>query len=55
MRASTMGEIVPIGMAQIGGGEIVPFEMAQFPNVVWSTSSWSSIWRGWFRRSTAGL
>lgn len=30
-------EIVPIGMAQIGGGEIVPFEMAQIPNVVVAT------------------
>ena len=30
-------EIVTIGMAQIGGGEIVPFEMAQIPNVVFAT------------------
>ncbi len=35
--AGAKSEFVPIGMAQIGTPEIVPFEMAQIPNVLFAT------------------
>lgn len=38
---SAYGEIVPIKSAQIGDNEIVPIEMAQIPNVLFSTG-WSN-------------